>query len=49
MTQPPLSFSGILTTRFNRMIIGRAPLPNLLQFGQCQGPLGTYCKSKHSE
>lgn len=50
-TQPPTSYSGVLTTRVRRMTIGLPKLPSwpsLLQFGQCQAPSGVSCKSKHA-
>ena len=58
-TQPPVSDSGALTTRVNRIIIGPPifedspahflPGPNLsLQKGQCQSPSGAHCRSKQT-
>ena len=47
--QPPM-YSGALTTRLNRIIIGPEELtPRTdLQLGQCQAASGTDCRSKHA-
>jgi len=53
-THPPISKSGVLSTRVNRIMIGLTredslPLPALSpQFRHCQPLSGTHCKPKQA-